>query len=615
MLFLTRTLFTNSKPDRRASASLFVLVLASITSIASACPICDQADSNSDHNHATHDHQSFSTQSPFSWLEVIPNTVDAAVVFNNPADQFLLQDSGRAIRMMMAITGLFNQTQEAFDSLANAFGTNTQETIKALFSKRVVVVWDDIGFSLDNPFDLNIPSDMNWAVVCEIEESQVQSIQKQLNPTRRRIKDGQTISAIEQGRYHILLLSNLADKHTKADDPAYVILAPKKSDQLFQIVFQAYLDHQAEQSKSTFTTSTTTTINSTTTSTTHTTTKTTTKNACSILHSHDDLIADIPPSDSNWFAAWAIQLKNSSNDNPQALLGVLSLNGQSISTSFATDLEIDMPAGDAPVGLLSAVGDDAIMAVAMAQVPSLVVEDNSIQSIFQFGSSDDPKSSQATNDNTFAGPGVILLSQETVNPSAESPIALTLITDIKLDPKSNETVSIHADQIIHDLLSAFDPSQSTNYAGRFPSAIRTQLIASRQPQSGVSDAPASNAWIGDSAKLSWIASDLPNHPSLIAAVGPAQCNTAERVRWMAQAVENLDAIPDRVDCTGVLTSGYLHPNRATSLLGSDAGVDAVISKLIERIEWEILRTHAGIRGSAQIDIVKIGNLTNLGIAP
>jgi len=99
---------------------------------------------------------------------------------------------------------------------------------------------------------------------------------------------------------------------------------------------------------------------------------------------------------------------------------------------------------------------------------------------------------------------------------------------------------------------------------------------------------------------------------MIASVGPSTVDTADRVKWMRGAIESFDAIPDHTECSGAISSGYFYPSRASDLLSSGSGLDLAISKLFERVEWDITRMQAGVRGTIRIEFTRFEQLSNLG---
>lgn len=540
-----------------------------------------------------------SSDDPFIMLADIPATIDAAAVFNNPAERFLLNDSGRKIRELFSFGAMFSNTEHAWDALSKAFNADTDETIKALLSKRVVVLWDEINSSSDSLFKFTNAIDTRWTLVCEVEPQYLQDIRAHLKPVRRRIEHGQAVYAIEKGRYEIALLSKDASNR----DSAIIILAPKKGSPLLNHVIASYTSNPS--------------LN-------------TTKNTHpSIVHNRDNLIASVDST--AWSVAWILQLNrvkppqpnlHSTSTQSPAIVGIITTPEHGISAHFATDIKTNLPQGDAPEGLLSAVGSDAIMAIATARTPSIFAYDDLIHALSIFKSPQHP--AEPDSIGYPQGPGLILLSEvstsriQSAHPTAKThPIALTLLTQFENTDQS-ESSAKHVDKIMHNLFESFAQSSSPDYQGRFPNAVRTHTIE-QSPIRTDAETPKKypntknhKSWLGNFAKFSWLSSDLASNPVMITTLAPDTCDTTNQIRWIAQAAKNLDAIPNQTNNTGVITSGYFKPAQALSFFDTVPTADSGISKLIETIEWNIKRAPSGFAGSISIEFAEISNQAKIG---
>ena len=541
-------------------------------------------------------------ENPFEIFESIPNTIDAAAVFNNPADQFLLNDSGKRTRELIALAGLFQNTHHAFDALGKAFDAKPDEMIRALLSKRVLVMWDALGKS-DSVFGLANAMDSNWTVVCEVEPSYLQTIRLHLNPIRRNIEHGQTIYAIEKGRYEMVLLNVDPEAGQKSEQRSLVILAPRRGSILLDQVLASIVTKQNDP---------------------------TNKNAQpSIIHARSKLISSIALDDPDWLAAWVVQLNEFVDPAPAGGLhdapvfaGMMSINADKVSASFATDLDLNFPEYDAPVGLLSAVGGDAILAVVLAKTPSIFIDQNLISFFHQINVGSNARADQDVPALYPDGPGLIMLSQIPVNPAQGStdsikakPIAITVMTQLEQTDPVKENAAAYADRVMHDLFESFDPSNTASFKGRFPRVIRAHTLNSpdhiqaSQPQSIGWD-----LWPGDQANISWVSTAYANTPVLVTSLAPAFADTTGRVRWVVEAAEKLDSIPDITHRTGVIFSGYFQPNKVIPLLESTSPMDMGLSKLVDRIEWEISRSPVGLTGSSSMEFISFDRHPKLGCA-
>jgi len=575
-----------------------------------------------------------SADDPFVLLNDVPMVVDAAAVFNNPAQRFLLKDSGRSIRKLLAMGGIFRHTEHAWSALAEAFDAEPDATIRALLSRRVVVVWDGIGSPRKSVFGFAHAIDTHWTLVCEVDPAYLREIRDRLDPVRRRIKFGHAVYAIEMGRYEIVLL----DQSQGGQENARVILAPQTGSTLLDHVLESFVDKSQHPDVNAGEDGDGAKFRSIT------------NQRARLLSS---VAPDGAPDGAPWAVAWIIQLDplldhpqpkddapSSSPDPSPAIVGVLNTSERGVSVQFATDINLELPEGDAPVGLLSAVGGDAIVAIALAQTSSLFGS----QDLFKLmhkgiaqdlepstNHEDTPDQTTATStpptaDNTIdTGPGLILLSELSIvetgahqsasdgNPRDARPVGLTVMTRFSGDEHAKESVARRVDRSVHALFKNADRSGVADYQGAFPDAIRTQPLDAPPPDAASPTGhSARTPWPGEHARLSWIASDLPSGQTMILSMAPEPGDTARQVRWIAEAAQNLDSIPDHTQRTGVITMGYFHPAQAVSLMGSASAMDLAISKLVQRIDWDIARAPFGLRGSGSIEFADLAGLTNLG---
>ncbi len=555
--------------------------------------------------------------------------MDAAAVLNNPAEHLLLNDSGRFIRELFALGGLFTHTEHAWEALSKAFGAQTDQTIKSLLSKRVVVVWDGIdSSSSDSFFKLADAIDTQWTLVCQVEPAYLQHVRDRLKPVRRRIEQGHAVYAIEQGRYELVLLNpqdndrkhqaRSADGRGHAEDDAWdgaaIILAPRKGATLLNHVLTSYtigphaLPDQIEGN-----------------------------GFRSIVHGREALISSIEAG-TDWSVAWIVQLDRflPARDGPEgeksthapdkssAMVGVVSTSKRGITLRFATDLELDLPDDDAPAGLLSAVGNEAIFAAAVSRTPSIFFKHDllAMNSTFESVKGQVPPNSPAYP----TGPGLVLLSKasqvssqsnHTLNhrrPNAPPPIALTMLTQFDRAELGDQPVSAYVDTVMHDLFVVSGQRDIPDYQGKFPRAARVYTIDSTgdstKPGTPNPQPPAS--WLGDSAKLSWLAGDGTDAPFMIVSLSPGDCQTTKQLRWIAQAAKSLESIPDQPKVTGVMTTGFFKPAKAIELLDPSSSIDLAISRFIESVEWNMARIPLGIGGTISIEFAPSSNRSTLG---
>ncbi len=555
-------------------------------------------------------------ENPFLWLTDVPAAVDAAAVLNNPAEHFLLNDSGRFIRKLLAIGGLFTHTEHAWDALSKAFDAQTDETIHSLLSKRVVVVWDGIDSSSGSLFQLADAIDTQWTLVCEVEPAYLQRIREHLKPVRRRIEHGHAVYAIEQGRYEIVLLNpqdndreyqGQGDEGGDGWDGAAIILAPRKGSSLLNYVLASYtIDSDAllDQVKA--------------------------KGGHSIVHGREELIASIEMG-VDWSVAWIAQLDRflpsqgipsqgipaQRQGESAAVVGVISTPERGISLRFATDLKMDLTNDNAPAGLLSAVGRDAIFAVAMSRTPSVFVKNDLFHMISTFKPTKDQ-----TPPNSIRypmGPGLVLLSKASRTQSYTNshstkvpPVALTMLTQLEGADLGDESISVYVDTVMYDLFMSYGQSNVPDYQGKFPRAVRTYIIERYREQNREDTFGSQASWLGDSAKFSWLAGEGTDTPFLIVSLSPRDCEATKELRWIAQAAKSLKSIPGQPRVTGVMTTGFFKPAKAIELLNPSSSIDLAISKFVESVEWNIVRIPLGIGGTISIEFSQGRNLSTLG---
>lgn len=562
---------------------------------------------------------------PFEYLIDVPGGVDAAIVMNDPAAHLLLSDSGRTVRRLLSMSGIISHTEQAWEGFAKALGAGTDETIKSLLGSRVVVMWDEIDFSSGSVLGLAEAIDTHWVILCEVERGYLDEIRAHLKPIRRDISYGHTVYAIEMGRYEIVLLNTTYGGH--GGERSRVLLAPRDGRGLLEEVLE-----QIELNQSAADTLRATGQE-----------KRVVLGEGSILVGKEELVASAQQDASGWQAAWALNLDGfvnaqkseaaselgSDSQESSALVGLVIGNVEGMVTRFASDLDLGLAQQRAPVGLLSAVGDDAILAIAMGQTPSLFVDTDIVEFVYSLQQVDQaPAGSQEqalpSGREYVGGPGLVLVSR-VVSEEGDSgrgeesgddvePIVLTVMTGLEADSIGDRSVAEHVDGLMHGLFSAIEPMSAPDHQGRFPDAIRTHVLdrdglGSSRGQTDQSD---SVSWPGEYARFSWIASDLPGMPSVITVLGSEHTDTAKQARWIAQAASDLCSISDEDAPTGVISSGYFWPGKAAGLLESGSPIDLVISGLFERVEWVVRQSPIGIEGTLEIRMTDSGHQSLLG---
>jgi hypothetical protein len=520
-----------------------------------------------------------SPQTPFALFESIPAQVDAAAVFNNPAEQFLLSDSGKSIRKLFAFAGLFAHTEHAFDALASTFNAKPDQIIESLFSRRVMVVWDDIAESSNSVFKFTNAIDTHWTLVCEVDPQYLSALKSHLKPVRRRIEQGHAVYAIEKGRYEIVLV----DADLSNNRHAAVILAPKAGSKLLDRVLETFANtNPSADDQSTMRA----------------------RNALA------DTLAITP----DWSVAWILQpaeLLASQSDAsvfPNAIVGLITASPRAIGVEFATDYQPSTTPRPAPVGLLNAVGGDAILAIASSTTPNLFANSGLLNKLAIFTTNEPAPSAPSSFPAT---PGLILLSKIASAPDApiaadeNLPVALTMLAQLPTNQdQAQQAPAVRADRIMHDLIGSFPQSTPPNHQGRFPAAVRTYKF---EPASPTGRTKKNQSWLGSAPKFSWLTSDSPTHPIMIVSLAPHTGDTVRQLRWIAEAAESLDALKanqptDQLpDHAPVISMGFFKPAQAAALLDSASPMDKAFSNFIETISWKIASRPTGVAGSISLN--------------
>lgn len=551
---------------------------------------------------------------PLVWFQDIPSVVDAAAVLNNPADRFLLKESGKSIRTAFAMTGFFTQTEHAWDALAKTFNSNTDETIRSLLGQRVIIVWDEVGSPSNSFFQIAKAIDNQWTLICEVDPEYLDEIQSRLKPVRRRVEHGQPIYAIEKGRYEIVLLNDSAPN----ENSARVLIAPKKGSKLLDQVLDSYVHAQLDRKN-------------------HITNQVEINHHHESILSHRESLIEDPiweSIDDDWLVAWIVQMNQFVENNQftmdvedcdeqehsSVVTGITRFTEFGFDTVFASDIQLDYPEGTAPVGLLNAVGDDAILAITSVKLPNMFLDENQLSIDYTNNEQENPFEQSTPNKPIPNGPGFVLLAQETefdslnratAHPTSEDgAIALTVLAMV--DELSSQSNAEQCDRIMHELYWTFDPENAPSFEGRFPNAIRTHQFDSIEKDTNKS----SSSWPGAGAKLSWVSSELDHAPMLIATLAPNGFDTAKQTKWVSQISENLNALPtDTANTqlnTSVLTRGYFRPSQAVSILDPSSPIDLVLSKLVDRVSWDLTRTNFGLRGDCSVELGDMNQLSTLG---
>jgi hypothetical protein len=549
----------------------------------------------------------------FDALQAIPADIDAAAVFENPADAILLSPVGRSMRSLLAMGGVFTQTERAWQALGDAFDAPVDDTIRALLSKRVVVVWD--GFERGDPDMEGITEsiDTRWALICQVEPQYLREITAAMRPVKRDIVHGRPVYAIEQGRYRVVMLDN-----PKPGTQAIVLLAPSSGTQLLHNVLAQIVNNDNPNADTE-----------------------------AITSGHHDMLAALNQQhanveDGSWsFALLArtsvlysaltppSQTKREQGPGDTVIAAMVKLDPGQLRCTFSSDLAIRPDTPDAPVALLDAISSDAVFALASGRAPRLSIDAQSA-SIALTAEAQGTQAPDESDDDPFNAPALITISPirstsgtspDTTPNEAHMGISITLC-----NPKRPQGESARlADDTVNAFVDAYDSTQAPSFNGRLPSVVRSitlqptpQPTAQPEPADGSHSETAQTTawpgetWPGETPSMSWLTATTLDNDLLIATMGPGASDPAQRVLDIKQAAITLDALGAK-RTSGVLMRAHAQPARLLALFGEASLMDLALAKLVREMNIEIRRgIRDGVRGSLELRFANAPNQPGLG---
>lgn len=515
----------------------------------------------------------------FSPLGAIPAQVDAAAIFDNPAETILLSPVGRSMRALLASAGIFTQTERAWQSLAAAFDAPVDDTIRALLSKRVTVVWDGFELADASVQGLTDSIDSRWALACEVHPQYLDTIRSAMRPVKRDIVHGRAVYAIEQGRYRVALLDA-----PRPDAPAIVLLSPRSGAELLHAVLGSIVAREVQGAE--------------TPAITHGH-----EPMLRELNTHHALAADAPYSfaliaRTPIFRALINQPVAPDRNADHTLAAIVTLDRGTLNCHFASDIPVPETMPDAPVELYESSSPDAIFALASARAPRLTVQQQAMH--LELSSAD--LKHQPDTPALFDAPALLVM--QPAGPKG----AYALSTVLRHPQREPGQTARLADDAMHAMIAAYDPEQAPGFDGRFPDSIRAIALSPREP--GKPD-PAPS-WLGQNPRLAWISSPGTTSDLFIATMTPDNADPAGPLRSLRDAANALDALGER-SRSGVLLRAMIQPGRMLKVLGDPSLTDLALGKLIRRLELDIRRgVDAPIRGELKVRFANDPGTANLG---
>lgn len=515
----------------------------------------------------------------FAPLGSIPAEVDAAAVFDNPAESILLSPVGRSMRALLASVGIFTQTERAWQSLADAFDAPVDDTILGLLSKRVIVVWD--GFELADPSvqGLTDSIDSRWALACEVQPAYLDTIRNAMRPVKRDIVHGRAVYAIEQGRYRIALLDA-----PRPGEPAIILLSPRSGAELLHAVLASIVGRDAKDAP-----------------------------LPAITAGHEPMLRELNThhaldSDAHYafamiartpiFRALINQPVEPDQRADHTLAAIVTLDRGTLSCHFASDLPVPDTLPDAPVELYEASSPDAIFALASARAPGLMIR----QSGMHLGLSATDLTRDQDTPGLFDAPALLVMQPS--GPGGDYALSSVLVQTHR-DP--GQTARL-ADEAMQSMIAGYDPDQAPDFGGRLPDAIRSVALHPRDRGSPTSG----SSWLGSAPRLAWISTTGSDSDLFIASITPATTDPAVTLRLLQDAARSLNALGDRPR-SGVLLRAMIRPGHMLKALSDPSLTDLALAKLVRRLELDIRRgVDASLRGELKIRFANDPNGANLG---
>jgi len=506
-------------------------------------------------------------ESPWDTIARYPDDIDVVLVLENPADRLLLGEAGQTARGKLAAFGMFTETERAWAAMADSFGMTPDDGIRALLSRRAVVLWDRVGDTAQNPLSFIAAADDRWVLSAEVDDEFVRRVRKQLKPVPRRIHQGKPVFAIEQGRFQLVIVEG------NDAEPTRMIISPRAGSELLDRVLDSLAGFNPAQP------------------------------GTRLGARAAEIQREVEP---GWVLAGVVALdrfldtnETTGDRDPHAgkpdqqpvMSLVIQAQGDHWRARVASDLQLDLPEYGAPVAMLEAVGGDAVFV--MANTSSVVPEITPGSLGFTMSTS------------VSSGGGSLVVVSQGAGETGASRLVTTVLTGIQ------GVGAVGASGVDRSMEALFTDPQTgagPQFAGRFPRAIRTQ--------SRTIEGAAEARWIGDSLQCSWIHRNRRDAEQMLFAIGPEGADTAQRVRWLSEAADTIDAIGQTRNQRTVVSRGVLRPGTMGPMLfGDEPGVLSGLLGTVDRASWELQRASFGVRGTAEIHWDTATNAGLLGRQP
>jgi hypothetical protein len=467
---------------------------------------------------------------PWALLAALPPTVDAAAVLDRPGERLWSDPAGLAFRAALSGTGLFAQTERAWNGLAESLGYTGDQAAAALLGGRVLIAWD--GLARDDgtgAFGAAGRADTRWGVVAQIEPETARSLRARLKAAPRRTLHGRVIYSVDAGRTAMAVIDDGAQTR--------VVFAPNGASALLDSLLTPV---PAQPS--------------------------------SLAGCAQNALGKAEP---GWAAVGAVRLPNS--DTPAAM--ELRTAHGAWGLRFAGPGEDPAADGDpgeaegSPVGVLGQIGGDALLAAAFRGGPRFDGPAIDIGLRFGVGGRSSPAAEPDASRPAPMRPGRggVLIITPSERPGAAGP---ELVAQLVSHARSDADFPATMDRVVSAMVGGSHPPE---HRGVFPSAVRSHTI-----ESGSGD----GAWPGPDARVAWCLAPDATHTSgaVSMAVAPAGLDPAPFARkgreaWL-RGMEDHDP--------AMITAGHARPRELARLLsGPRPTTVSGLADAVERVDWTV----------------------------
>lgn len=488
---------------------------------------------------------------PWGLMDAIPGDIDFVAVVDNPA-RALLSDEGQASRGFFGSIGLFGKTRQAWGSIADLLGTDADGVIEQLLSRRVVVVVDSLFEHSDNPIMMANTADTNWVLIGEVDggDEAFAQLRKRLKPIPREIVSGVAVYGIEQGRYALVMLS------PRDGQAGRLLLCPRGGRDLLERVLVAVKDRVGDEGAQPIP-----------------------------MWRHDN----------NWSLAMRVRVDSwiGQDDNSGVIAshvsGLMGFDADGVVLELSMPYQGDRVGGAAPLGILDALDEDVVGAIATAGVLRLVLDDQEGLSILLRAQN------VADLKGTVLEPNGSLMvfdrdDLRSIQRGTDS-MGMTMLSIFDAGEVDASSIDAIVEPMVFSDRAGFpgvSQKSEGSYQGLFPKAVRTHEFVDSS---------------GSEENVSWLTSQRSSTSDLIFSFGDEGTDTTKRVRSVSELVASLDAIGGGGAVqSAVIMKGYAQIGALAESFGAATwmGGNAKLDQM-GFVRWEVVQEVGALRGSVRIE--------------